>query len=138
MLRQQRHLPVSANSVAAPAGDSPAARRAGFTLIEMMVAVVILAVGLLGLASTAAVVTRQVGGGAKQSIAANVIQSRLEWMRSMPCDSIQNATAVNRGVAERWVRGPTQNGILWVRDTVRYSVGGTARTQVYTMAVPCA
>jgi Tfp pilus assembly protein PilV len=102
-----------------------------------MVAVVILAVGLLGLASTAAVVTRQVGGGAQQSIAANAIQSRLEWMRSVPCVKIKDSIVTNRRIREHWVTGPTRNGVLWVRDTVKYSVGGSPRTQVYTMTVPC-
>jgi prepilin-type N-terminal cleavage/methylation domain-containing protein len=137
MLRQQQHLPISANPVAAPAGDGPAASRSGFTLVEMMVAVVILAVGLLGLASTAAVVTRQVGGGAQQSLAANAVQSRLEWMRSVPCSKITDSTAKNRGVSEHWVPGAKVNGVLWVVDSVRYSVGGTARVQTYTMTVPC-
>jgi prepilin-type N-terminal cleavage/methylation domain-containing protein len=111
--------------------------RSGMTLVEMMVAVVILSVGLLGLAGTSAVVTRQVSGGASQSIAANAIQSRLEWMRSLPCSAIKDSTATNRGVREHWILGPTANGVLWVRDTVQYSVGGTRRTHTYTMTVPC-
>lgn len=118
-------------------GRGVASRRAGFTLVEMMVAVVILSVGLLGLAGTSAVVTRQVAGGASQSVAANAIQSRLEWLRSMPCPMIKDSTAVNRGIRERWVPGVTANGILFVRDTVWYKVGGTPRRHVYTMTVPC-
>jgi prepilin-type N-terminal cleavage/methylation domain-containing protein len=137
MLRRHRDLPTSAHPATAPAGDGPTARRAGLTLVEMMVAVVILAVGLLGLASTAAVVTRQVGGGAQQSLAANAIQSRFEWMYSVPCSTITDSTTKNRGVTEHWVPGAKVNGILWVVDSVRYSVGGTARVQTYTMTVPC-
>lgn len=112
-------------------------RRAGLTLVEMMVSVVILSVGLLGLASTSAVVTRQVGGSANQTVAANAIQSRLEWMRSMPCSKISDSTATYRGVREHWVPGPTINRVLWVSDTIRFAVGGTMRTQVYTMTVQC-
>ncbi len=113
------------------------AARQGFTLVELMVAVMMLSVGLLGLASSSAHVVRQVGGGAQQSIAANVIQSRLEWLRSVPCSKIKDSTAVHRGVTEHWAPGPTVNGVLWVRDTVKFSVGGTPRTKVYSMAVPC-
>lgn len=115
----------------------PGAQRRGFTLVEMMVAVVILSVGLLGLASTSAVVTRQVAGGASQSLAANAVQSRLEWMRSIPCARIKDSTVTKRGIRERWVPGATSNGVLFVRDTVWYKVGGTSRRHVYTMAVPC-
>ena len=113
------------------------AARQGFTLVEMMVAVMMLSVGLLGLASSSAHVVRQVGGGAQQTIAANVIQSRVEWLRSVPCSKITDSTAVTRRVREHWTPGPTVNGVLWVRDTVMYSVGSTQRTKVYTMAVQC-
>jgi prepilin-type N-terminal cleavage/methylation domain-containing protein len=137
MLRLQQNLPISGHSEAAAPGLHSAASRRGFTLVEMMVAVVILAVGLLGLASTAAVVIRQVGGGAHQSIAATVVQSRLEWLRSMPCSSIKDSSANTRGVAEHWVPTATVNRVLWVVDTVTYPLGGSTRTQAYTMTVPC-
>ncbi len=65
---------------AMPAGD-----RRGFTLVELIVAIVILSVGVLGLASTAAVVTRQIGGGAQQARAAAVAQARFESLRGMSC-----------------------------------------------------
>ncbi len=119
---------------------STAPARAGFTLVEMMVAVVILAVGLLGLASTSALVTRQIGGGTTQTQAANVIQSRAEWMRSLPCSKIKDSTATTRGVREHWVPGTTKNGFLWVVDTVKYSVSGSKRSltvQTYNITVRC-
>ena len=65
---------------AMPAGD-----RRGFTLVELIVAIVILSVGVLGLASTAAVVTRQIGGGAQQARAAAMAQARFESLRGMSC-----------------------------------------------------
>ena len=111
--------------------------RAGFTLVEMMVAVVILAVGLLGLASTTAVVTRQVGGGANQAVAAQTIANRLEKLRSLGCSKIVNDSETSRGVYEHWVPGDKQNRVLFVVDTVKYSVAGSKKTQTYTITVPC-
>jgi prepilin-type N-terminal cleavage/methylation domain-containing protein len=122
---------------AALAGESPAAARSGFTLVEMMVAVMILSIGLLGLAGTAAVVTRQVGGGANQNAAAQVVQSRYEMFRSTPCNNITQNKATTRGVYEHWVPGATVNRVRVIVDTVKYSVGGSAKTEIYTMAVPC-
>jgi prepilin-type N-terminal cleavage/methylation domain-containing protein len=119
------------------ADHAPGVARSGLTLVEMMVAVVVLAVGLLGLASTSAVVTRQVGGGARQSMAAGVIQSRLEWIRSMPCDAIEDDEAETRGVGERWTRGDLANGILSVELTATFSVAGHERVRVYTVPVYC-
>ena len=114
--------------------------RAGFTLIEIMVAVVILTVGLLGLASTSAVMTRQVGGSATQTIATQVIANRLEKLRSLSCAQIPAIdSATTRRISEKWVRGATVNRVLFVVDTVKYSVAGssTTRTQVFTITVPC-
>ena len=140
MLRRQRNLPLSASSRVGPAGHSPAASRAGFTLVEMMVAVVILAIGLLGMVSTSAYVVRQVSGGAQQTLAANAVQSRVEWMRSVPCDSIKNTTVTKRGITQHWVPGATVNKVLTVRDTVSYSLSGSKQattTKIFTIMVPC-
>jgi len=107
------------------------------TLVEMMVAVVMLAVGLLGLVGTGAVVTRQIGGGTRQGLAAQVIANRVERLRSMNCPQIASDTQTTRGVYERWVRGATKNGVLSVVDTVKYSVGGSQKAQTFTITVPC-
>ena len=145
MLRRQQHLPNSATPVTAPAGNGPPGLRSGFTLVEMMVAVVILAVGLLALVSTSGYVARQVGGGAQQGIAASVIQSRVETLRSIPCDSIKTGNAVTRRVTERWTKGAKANNVLTVVDTVQYTLNGSkaganysgTTTRVYTIMVPC-
>lgn len=116
------------------------APRAGFTLVEMMVAVVILAIGLLGMVSTSAYVVRQVSGGAQQTLAANAVQSRAEWMRSIPCTSIRDSTVTKRGIREHWVPGATVNKVLAVRDTVSYSLSGSklpTTTKTFTIMVPC-
>ncbi len=140
MRRPQRHLTLSSSvrSAGTPRRAGTKARaRAGFTLVEMMVAIMILAVGLLGLASTAGYVVRTVGGATNQTVAAQVVQARMEWMRSMPCDKIKDSTATTRAVREHWRPVTTVNSVLFAIDTVSYSVGGHPRTKVFTMTVPC-
>jgi hypothetical protein len=78
-----------------------------------------------------------VSGGQKQTIAANVVQSRLEYLRSLPCTSISSGSATTRGITERWVKGTTTNQVLFVVDTVKYSVSGSPRVQGYTLTIPC-
>jgi prepilin-type N-terminal cleavage/methylation domain-containing protein len=114
--------------------------RAGFTLIEMIVAVVILTVGLLGLASTSAVITRQAGGNATQTLATQVIANRLEKFRSLGCSQIApSGGETTRRISERWARVNTVNRVLFVVDTVTYTIAGTSRTKmhVFTITVPC-
>ena len=113
--------------------------RAGFTLLEMMVAVVILTVGMLGLVGTSAVITRQVGGGAAQTVASQVIANRLEKFRSLGCSQIQSNSETTRGVHERWTTGAKINRVLFVVDTITYSVAGSSqpKTLAFSIAVPC-
>ncbi len=139
MLRRQRHLPTSSCPRSRPSGQTgPAAPRSGFTLVEMMVAVMIMAVGLLAMVSTSAYVVRQVGGGAQMTVAANVIQSRMEWMRSQPCSSFSTEhNVVTRGVKEAWRPGATANNVLAVNYAAKYPVSGSEKRRDFTVMIPC-
>ena len=151
MLRRQRNLPISANDVpAARNGPAGARSRSGFTLVEMMVAVMIITIGLLGLASTAGYVVKQISGGTQQTLAATAVQTRTDWMLSRPCTSIKNdsTTPTKRGVTEHWITGAKTNNVLQVTDTVKYSLVGSwaasnkyahagTKTNTFTIMVPC-
>lgn len=116
----------------------PAAGRAGFTLVELVVAIVILSVGLLGLASTAAVVTRQMGGGAQQTIAANLATARFESLRAGGCTALAGGTQKTRGLTEVWtVSTSTSNRARIVTDTVKWVARGRPTRVSYTSMIPC-
>jgi Tfp pilus assembly protein PilV len=110
-----------------------------------MVAVVIMTVGVLGLASTAALVSRLIGGAAQQTIAANVAESRFEQLRSMQCGSIKSDSAITRGIIESWTvtkaKGaiPGVTGLFDVVDVVRYTAAdGRVRSPlVFRSYVQC-
>jgi type IV pilus modification protein PilV len=57
----------------------------GFTMVEIIIAIIVLTVGLLGLVSTSALVTRMIGRGQRSAMAANFAQQRLERMRAGGC-----------------------------------------------------
>jgi prepilin-type N-terminal cleavage/methylation domain-containing protein len=138
MLRWQRRLPSVWHRGAVPAGESPAVRRrSGLTLVEMMVAVMILTIGLLAMVGTSAYVVRQLGGGRAETNAATVVQARMEWMRSLPCASITSSNTVTRGVRESWGPDATVNKVLAVRYRARYAAYGTQKTKEFTVMVPC-
>ncbi|MGI8497415.1 MAG: type IV pilus modification PilV family protein [Gemmatimonadaceae bacterium] len=111
--------------------------RRGFTIVELIVAVMIMSVGVLGLASTAAVVTRQMGGGARRALSASVAQSRFETLRSTPCAYILTGTASSRGITESWVATSAGNRQFTVSDTVTFPNPRGVRTQVYRSYVRC-
>lgn len=72
----------------------------GFTIVEVIIAIVVLTVGLLGLVTTAALVTRMIGQGQRSAVAATFASQRLERLRLTACDPVQRvdgSETLNRG-----------------------------------------
>ena len=111
-------------------------QRAGFTLVELMVAMMVFAVGMLGLAATAATVTKLMGGAKRQTIASTVAQSRMERLRSSPCGSLVAGTETNRGVVNKWTVEPITRGVN-VTDTVTFRSARGVTYKVYKTTLPC-
>ena len=124
-----------------PADETPNASgmqaRDGFTIVELLVALMIFAVGMLGLAATAGSVTRMMGGARRQVIAATVAQTRLERLRSSPCNSITSGTETTRGVTSTWTVSPVTRGVnITERVSFQTSKAGV-RTRTYMTTIPC-
>lgn len=120
-----------------PRAASP---REGFTLVEVMVAIVILSIGILGLAATAGVVVRQMTGAVHQSVAANVAYSRMERIRTGSCVAMKDSSgsATTRNVTERWViQAVPGTHALVVYDTITYKLRGVMKKQAYITEYPC-
>lgn len=66
--------------------------RGGFTLVELVVALVILAVGILGLAGTTAYVVRQVAVAGMQTERTAALQAGIERIRAIGFDNIGSGT----------------------------------------------
>lgn len=113
-----------------------APRRAGFTLVELMVAMAILAVGVLGLAATAATVAKLVGGTRHQSIAAAAAQSRLEKLRAVPCASRTAGADTSRGVVVAWTVDSVKRAVN-VGVAVSFQTPRGRRTRLYRSTMPC-
>jgi len=61
----------------------------GFTIIEIIIAIIVLTVGVLGLVTTAALVTRMIARGQRSATAAAFASRRLERMRAVACTAAQ-------------------------------------------------
>ncbi len=57
----------------------------GFTIIEIMIAIIVLTVGVLGMVTTAALVTRMIARGQRSAQASAFASRRLERMRVAAC-----------------------------------------------------
>jgi type IV pilus modification protein PilV len=84
------------------AGRGAARARRGFSLIELMVAMVLLTVGIMGLVAVSTYSLRQTNAAGRHSKAAMVAQSRMERLRSLDCSRIAGGSAVTDSVTESW------------------------------------
>lgn len=71
----------------APNG-APARGKAGFTMVEVIIAIIVLAFGLLGMAGTTALVVRQITLADVATERAAALQTTIERLRALPFDSV--------------------------------------------------
>jgi prepilin-type N-terminal cleavage/methylation domain-containing protein len=80
----------------------------GFTIIEILIAVVILSIGVMGMVGAAGLASRMIGQGKRNTQAAIVAQQRMEIIREQAlstnprCTALANGTATTTGVTENW------------------------------------
>ena len=70
--------------------------RQGFTLIEVLVAVTVLGIGILGLVGSSAMVTRMIGRGRTDTMAADVLTSRADQLRRIAASTTPPCTALGK------------------------------------------
>ena len=111
--------------------------RRGFTLVEVIVAIVVLSIGVLGLAGTASYVTMQMYGAREQTIAANMATKVIDSLAARRCTDIVGGTQTRRGVTVTWTVGDSLR-TRWVNQTVQYRPKrGPMRTANYTAVIQC-
>jgi Tfp pilus assembly protein PilV len=82
--------------------------RQGFTIIEIIIAIIVLTVGVLGMVTTAALVTRMIARGQRSAAASAFAARRLERMRVAACIDAQRINGTDtlyRG--SNWVSANT-------------------------------
>lgn len=108
--------------------------RPGFTLVELIVAMLMLTIGLLGLAGVGAVVLKQMKGGTHQTIAASIAQSRFEQFEGDACSTITGGSATIRNMREAWTVAPVGIRAMTIRDSVTFSgTQGTRKVGIHTV-----
>ena len=120
--------------------------RAGFSLLELVVALLVLAFGVLGMATTTLLVTRELTLAEVTTVRTAAIQSVTERIRATPFDSIDTGADTIGPVVVSWsststssqaktvsievvgpglIRGEGQQGLMLsdgVTDTIPYTV----------------
>lgn len=111
------------------------------TLVELIVAMTILTVGLLGIVGVSAGIGRLLGEARSDNIAALRAQSRIESVAGMQCNNNaivgQGGTVSSRNVTETWSIQNGGNNTLLVIDSVQWVTRRGARRQVFRTLLPC-
>ena len=117
----------------------------GFTLVEVLVAVVILTVGILALAGTSGMSTRMIGRGKVETRAALVASGRMEALRLAAYGSTPRCNApafasggplISQGVSESWLV-PAVGKVRRLRVTVTYFTVRGSRSASLDTAIEC-
>lgn len=132
-----RRQPLRARALSA----QPVAReRRGLTLVECVVAILLLTVGLLALAGLAGSAAKAVRGGGTQVVAAAVAQSRFDSLMSVPCAGLAaggattSGTSTTRGVRETWSVTDGKD-LKRLSDEIR--IPGRTNPVIYQSVIPC-
>ena len=115
---------------------SPRSER-GFTIAELMVAVVIFSVGLLAMAGTAGVIVTTLTSTQSRTIAAGVAESRFERIRTTACASRASGSATTRGIAETWTLSHLPRAEDDVTVSVSFLSNHQSRTEMFRSILPC-
>jgi type IV pilus assembly protein PilV len=115
------------------------ARRArrGFTLIEMIIAIMVMSIGIMGLAGTASFVAMQMGGGNAQTIAAALATKVSDSLSARRCSALVSGSQTKRGVSISWTVADSSR-TRWVTEQVQYRPKrGPMKTLNYMTVIQC-
>jgi Tfp pilus assembly protein PilV len=80
--------------------------RRGFTIIEVLVAAVMLLAGLVGLAAASAAALRALADARFEELAAVTAGRRMELLRATPCAARTGGEHASTAMLERWTVAP--------------------------------
>ena len=107
----------------------------GFTLVELLVALLLLDVGLLGLVGFAAALSRDGNDTRATARAWAIASARIERMASVACGGTTAGSATSREVAEWFTDTPGANETRLLSDSVRIATSrGVQVASLHTSA----
>lgn len=111
--------------------------RRGFTLIEMIIAIIVMAIGIMGLAGTASYVAIQMGGANAQTVAAALATKVSDSLSARRCSALVSGSQTKRDVNISWTVADSSR-TKWVTEEVQYKPRrGPMKTLNYTTVIQC-
>lgn len=121
---------------------APARPRDGITLVEVLIAVMLISVGVLAVASSSLSTSRLIRASSRDTRAAMIVQSRLDSLASIHCrllvannGVVSRTTSHDDGrIVERWTIRDLDNQVQ-ILDTV--TIAGRSNALAYESMMPC-
>ncbi len=115
--------------------------RRGFTIAELIVAIMIISIGVIALAGSSAAVLREMELARGQTLAATIAQTEFETLRSYgACSSITSGSSTIRHMPVTWtvstVPGTSYNA-RYVTVVVTFQYRTSTKTYTVGSVVPC-
>lgn len=109
--------------------------RAGLTLIEVLVSMIIFTVGALGFAAGSAAVVIAMAADARRSASASLATSTVEKAHSSSCSAISGGTVSRSGVTGTW--SASGERVLTIDQRITRATTRSIHEDRYLSAVPC-
>ena len=106
-------------------------------MVEVLVAVLLIAVAMGGVIGSAGAVAKSMGGGMRMTLAASMAQARLDSLASLSCSILSNGltgTSTTRGIAETWL---VTDGKNIKTLSVTLTIPRKVQKPTYSTMVPC-
>ncbi len=122
-----------------PAGGCTLPGPRGFTIVEVVVALVLLASGALAVVAATAGALRAVRSADIERGAVVSARNRLEMLASIGCAQLDGGAAVDSTgqVGETWYVAAGHSGLRLATDRVRYADRGSQRTVILHRVIVC-
>jgi Tfp pilus assembly protein PilV len=114
-------------------------RGGGFTIAEVLVALVLFAVALLGVAGSSALAVRVTGSALRERRAVQRAADRIATLRAQGCAAARSGSATDAALAldERWTMSSMPTGVTLIDEQVRWRTVDGTRTLLLRSAILC-
>lgn len=108
----------------------------GYTLVEVIVAILVFGVGVLALVATSVIVGRAMAANATRERGGRIAASRIELIHSQ-CRTAGSGEERSQQIYSQWLIAPADPSRISLVESVSYPTSSGLRTETYHAAVWC-
>ncbi|MEO7855746.1 MAG: hypothetical protein ABIU76_01940 [Gemmatimonadaceae bacterium] len=106
-------------------------------MVEVLVALVLVAAGLLAMAGASALALRTANSASRERLAVRHADRRLAWLTAAGCTTASAGTDSAAGMRERWIVADSLDGVTSVETSVAWQAGVRQRVLTLRSALVC-